>query len=109
MKTLGAIGASVAAALSAAAAVCCSSQQPVACGGCGCARRELATQTLDVTFDACQRATRQRTPPTTPERDGGAGMCFATCDEACTALKPQSAISVGGTTHDAGQTVAECR
>ena len=101
MKTLGILGASVAAALGAVTAVSCSNDSgPAACGGCGCGDAN-ATQTIDVPFTACGDAGDA-------DADGGdSGACFATCAEACNAT--YSGSTCLGTSDEGGQTVAECQ
>ena len=105
-----AIGAAIGAMGVASFAACGS--QPVACGGCGCNGDATPQPTpFDVTFELCQTSDAGASDASNDAGDasddaGDAGMCFATCDQACAALKPSTitASSVGcvSTTPDAG-------
>lgn len=106
-----AIGAAVAAVGVGAFAACGS--QPVACGGCGCNGDATPQPTpFDVTFDLCQTGDAGALDASGDAAEdasddaGDGGMCFATCDQACAALKPStiagSSVSCVSTTPDAG-------
>jgi hypothetical protein len=105
-----AIGAAIG-ALGVGAFAACGSQ-PVSCGGCGCNGDATPQPTpFDVTFEMCQTSdagasdASDDAPSDASVEAGDAGMCFATCDQACAALKPSSiTTSVGcvSTTPDAG-------
>jgi hypothetical protein len=86
--------------------------QPVACGGCGCGTADTGSPTpFDVTFELCQTSdagTSDASDDAASDASteaGDAGMCFATCDQACASLKPASitsAVICLSTTPDAG-------
>lgn len=106
-----AIGAAVAAVGATVFAACGS--QPVACGGCGCNGDATPQPTpFDVTFELCQTSDAGASDASGDAADdasddaGDGGMCFATCDQACAALKPSSisasSASCVSTTPDAG-------
>jgi hypothetical protein len=96
----------IASALAALAAGC--SSQPVACGGCGCNQDAAPPQKYDVTFEVCSDAGTDDAGGDA----GDAGVCVATCDQACVTLKPASISGSGSCVSadlDAGPTVtAHC-
>jgi hypothetical protein len=104
-----AIGAAIGAVGVASFAACGS--QPVSCGGCGCNGDATPQPTpFDVTFELCQTSDAGADASDDASSDasaeaGDAGMCFATCDQACAALKPSSiatSVSCVSTTPDGG-------
>ncbi len=99
------LGAAIASALGVVSG--CSSQ-PVACGGCNCGDVGAPTP-FDVTYEACAPGDGGSAEAGDADMDASAvdaGVCFATCDQACAQLKPAT-ISGGGaiclsSTQDAG-------
>ena len=93
-----AIGVAIAAVGVASFAAC--GTQPVACGGCNCGDQGSPVP-FDVTFELCQTSDAGDVDASgdasadASEEAGDAGMCFATCDQACITLKP---ASVSGST-----------
>jgi hypothetical protein len=99
------LGAAITSALGVLAG--CSSQ-PVACGGCNCGDVGSPTP-FDITYDVCEPG--DGGPPGDAETDASptdAGMCFASCDQACAVLKPATIAGTGAiclsSTQDGGST-----
>jgi hypothetical protein len=104
-----AIGAAIG-AIAVGSFVACGTQ-PVACGGCTCPDQGSPVP-FDVTFDLCQTTDAGGSDASSDAASdasddaGDAGMCFATCDQACVTLKPAtvqgSSVVCVSTTPDAG-------